>query len=169
MEMRGLGMQNTDKAVQIKRRRLTAEVQTLSQKGWKVEHPKANVPSLISENAELEDQSWHNDAMPSFAFKGVEGSPFEIVLYVDYEDKNLRENEGWDSRYIVTRQNWEKGSDITLYAGNDIHAALAVTLAAGRMVQTDALNKPSKDEVRAAAEGAGFHVEEYVSNPYYKE
>jgi hypothetical protein len=109
--------------------------------GWKMEHPKANVPSQIADHAELEDQSYRNDAMPSFAFKHVEKTPFEIVLYVDYEDKNLSDSPDGDyRRFYVSRQNWEKGSEISLYHGDDMNVALAVTLAAGKMIQTDALN-----------------------------
>jgi hypothetical protein len=103
---------------------------------WKQEHPKANVPALIADHAELTDVSWHNDACPSFTRKGWDKGELDIRLWVDYEDKMLSDfadlkREAY-RRFFVTRHDWNdlNQDQETLYHGDDANEAIRVLLEA---------------------------------------
>lgn len=122
---------------------------------WKVEHPKAAIPSSIYKHTGVVDVSWHNDAMPSFTFEGNERSypknfddekeserlkdldlDLEVKLWADYP-KEKSEFSNWVSddpteqftRYHVSIFNWSNGIDAETYRGNDPKAAVDALLA----------------------------------------
>jgi hypothetical protein len=67
----------------------------------------------LSDYPFLIDKSWHNDACPSFMFKakidsdssGLEDSSQYLVLWVDYPNKEERENTTTSRYSIVTATN----------------------------------------------------------------
>lgn len=80
------------------------------------------IQGLISEGI-LEDQSWHNDACPSFYCEST-----DRAIYVDHPDPEQRECGGIWPRFTV--EQYEDGqvvSDVketNLYAGDDLGEAL---------------------------------------------
>jgi hypothetical protein len=81
--------------------------------------PAEGMPPRVLELVErgtLRDRSWHNDTSPSFDLEPLGWE--NLVLWVDYPDPTMRENEGM-SRYAVALD------EDTVYDGDSLDAALA--------------------------------------------
>jgi hypothetical protein len=77
------------------------------------------IPVEVTSDPDLIDMSWHNNVCPSFACEADD--PDEpCQLWIDRPNPDERENDGAE-RFTVTDGAYE-----CLYAGDDIHEALAV-------------------------------------------
>jgi len=104
---------------------------------WQWEHgAEYAVPDEILNAADLADLSWRNDTCPSFGrtvTDPVSGDAHDVRLWVEHPDPEQRESGGLGERFVVNYQPWSAvpvvGLTIVdygdLYAGDDVHAALA--------------------------------------------
>lgn len=114
-------------------------VEDLIGRPWAREFGKAYaVPAEIDalvRTGVLHDESWRNDACPSFVVVGTEGSEDPVRLWVEHPDVKMRETESL-TRFLVGAG----GSDRpALYDGDDVRLAIAALCDAGGC-------RPSADE-----------------------
>lgn len=83
---------------------------------WEREHFDANIPTKVVTRLNLEgleDVSWHNDLMPSFEIREIEGIPTEEVLpirvWVNYFDRDENDEELNDFKQYQIQ--WETRRD----------------------------------------------------------
>jgi len=97
--------------------------------GWKAEHGgDFEVPGVVEflvKKGILEDQSWHNDASPSFAVADPKREEYGVRLWVDHPITSMRENLG--KRFVVTEGEFGTESDFELET-DDLEEALLETL-----------------------------------------
>lgn len=116
---------------------------TTTQSAWTHEFDATyDVPQIPG----LQDLSWHNDACPSFGpaqqLTDPNGDTHDLRLWIEHADPTQRET--GTERYVVNYQPWsaEPVAGVTvcddgdLYAGDDLHAALAAFGAAQALIQT---------------------------------
>ena len=92
---------------------------------WVREHgAEYDVPAAIYMT--LDDQSWHNDACPSFGQRWplVEGSDAEVILWVEHPDTDQRET-GSAARFCVQYRGDDVDEADTLLETDDVDEALA--------------------------------------------
>lgn len=87
---------------------------------WKHEHGlEYEVPGLIDFMVKagiLEDFSWHNDSMPSFAVKDPEKEEYGVRIWVAHPLKSSREDQGGKRFHVqegefVSESYWELDTD----------------------------------------------------------
>lgn len=96
---------------------------------WREEFaPDFDIPKRVEDlilEGRLVDESWHNDACPSFSRPGSEAR-----LWIEHPDPTLRDS-GMEYRFFVSKSTDEEDVvEEPLYVGDDLEAAIRALEAA---------------------------------------